>query len=718
MDTLPAEVFRSAPSGNHPFFPSRPVQAADQFPNPEQRYRNFFSNAQEGIFLTAPNGRYIDVNPALATLYGFSSPEELIAYFQDIRQQLYVDPGRRDAFIRILERDNLVTGFESQVRKKDGKRIWITENARAVYGDGGMVRYYEGTVMDITARKETETELEVQRAYFSQLFANSPQAIVIIDTGRNVVDCNQSFADLFGYRAVDIIGFGMRALIVPDELQVECENLRNAILDGRTVQCETSRRHRNGHLIPVSMIGFPIRVGDSINALTYIYQDISERKAFEEQITHQAFHDALTGLPNRTLFAERLDRALERSRRRPALHYAVVMIDLNKFKAINDSMGHPAGDQLLIEVSRRLNSCVRTVDTVARLGGDEFALILEEFASKKELLKVARRMHSALCEPFRLHGTDIIPGASFGIVNEMAAYSSSGDVLRDADIAMYRAKHQGKGMVLFDNRMREELMETINMEAELREVLARDGLTLHYQPIVSIADEILEGFEALVRWEHPLRGMIPPDRFIPLAEETGLIVDLGKWVIREACRRLKNWQDTLTLARPLTMNVNVSIRQFARPGLVEHVMEVLGHYDLNPACLKIEVTESVIMQDADRIITELNRLRSFGVNIAIDDFGTGYSSLSYLRRMPIDHLKIDRSFISGSEDTGENDQIVRSIISLARSLGLSVIAEGVENREQLERLRALNCDKAQGFLFSRPVNDKKALELIRTFNSL
>lgn len=715
---MPAEVFRSAPSDNHPRFPSHLPYAADRFLNSEQRYQNFFRNAQEGIFLTAPNGRYIDVNPALATIYGFSSPEELIAYFQDIRQQLYVDPGRRDTFIRILERDKLVSGFESQVRKKDGKRIWITENARAVYDEGGMVRYYEGTVMDITARKETEAELAVQRAYFSQLFANSPQATVIIDTGRNVIDCNQSFAELFGYRAVDIIGFGMRALIVPEDLHIECENLRNAILDGRTVQCETSRRHRNGHLIPVSMIGFPIRVGSSIDAITYIYQDISERKAFEEQITHQAFHDALTGLPNRTLFGERLDRALERSRRRSSLFYAVLMIDLNKFKAINDSMGHPAGDRLLIEISTRLTSCVRSVDTVARLGGDEFAIILEEFTSKKELLKVARRMHSFLCEPFRLHGTDIIPGASFGIVTEMMTYSSAEDVLRDADIAMYRAKHLGKGMVLFDSRMREELMETINMEAELREVLARDGLTLHYQPIVSIADERLEGFEALVRWEHPLRGMIPPDRFIPLAEETGLIIDLGKWVISEACRRLKIWQDSLTSHNPLTMSVNVSIRQFARPGLVEHVMEVLRLNDLDPACLKIEVTESVIMVDADRIITELNRLRSLGVNIAIDDFGTGYSSLSYLRRMPIDHLKIDRSFISGPEESGENEQIVRSIISLARSLGLSVIAEGVENRQQLERLRQLNCDKAQGYLFSRPVNEKKALELIRTFNHL
>jgi Amt family ammonium transporter len=587
-----------------------------------------------------------------------------------------------------------------------------------VYGDNGEISYYEGTVMDITDRKRAENDLEIQRAYFSQLFANSPQAIVIIDTRRNVINCNAGFEQLFGYRAVDIVGFGMRALIVPDELQAECENLRNAILDGRTVQCETSRRHRNGTLIPVDMIGFPVRVGDAINGILYIYQDISERKSFEAQITHQAFHDGLTGLPNRTLFGERLERALERSRRRPELFYAVLMIDLNKFKTVNDTLGHPAGDQLLIEVGKRLGDCVRAVDTVARLGGDEFAIILEEFTSRKELLKVARRMHSVLCEPFMLCGNDITPGASIGIVPRMAGYTSAEDVLRDADIAMYRAKQLGKGMMLFDQRMHQELVESINLEAELREVLANDGLTLHYQPIVTVAEERLQGFEALVRWDHPLRGMVPPDRFIPLAEETGLIVELGKWVIAEACRTLRTWQDSLVCARDLTMSVNVSCRQFAKPGLVEHVLEVLRHNDLDPACLKIEVTESVLMHDISRSVTELNRLRSLGVQIAIDDFGTGYSSLSYLRRMPIDHLKIDRSFISGFEEAQENDQIVCSIISLARSLGLTVIAEGVENREQLERLRTLNCDQAQGFMFSRPVDDQRARELIRRFAHL
>ncbi len=681
-----------------------------------ERYRTLFNNSLEGIFLTTPDGRYLDVNPSLAKIYGFATPHELINHFRDIKHQLYVTPDRRDEFVTTLARDHKVIGFESQVRKRNGAIIWISENARAVYDDQGNISYYEGTVIDITARKEAELELEIQRAYFSQLFANSPQAIVIIDTQRNVVNCNHGFEQLFGYRAVDIIGFGMRALIVPEELLVECENLRNAILNGETVQCETQRRHRDGTLLPVDMIGFPIRVGETINGIIYIYQDISERKSFEDQITHQAFHDALTGLPNRTLFGERLQRALERSRRRPELYYAVLMIDLNKFKAINDSLGHPAGDQLLIEVAKRLSVCVRTVDTVARLGGDEFAIILEEFTARKELLKAARRMHSILCEPFSLYGSDITPGASIGIVPKVSGYISAEEVLRDADIAMYRAKQQGKGIVLFDKRMHQELVESISLEAELREVLARDGLTLHYQPIVSVIDECLQGFEALVRWNHPLRGMVPPDRFIPLAEETGLIVELGKWVIAEACRTLKSWQQSIDGAKELTVSVNVSCRQFTKPGLAEFVTEVLEQNRLDPRCLKIEVTESVIMHDVNRAIHELNRLRALGVQIAIDDFGTGYSSLAYLRRMPIDHLKIDRSFISGLEEgIKENDQIVRSIISLARSLGLGVVAEGVESREQLEWLRQLNCDRAQGFMFSRPVDDAKAQELIRKY---
>ena len=692
-------------------------ESADKylFEQTSQKYLSIFNNTVEGIFLTTPLGTYLDVNPALAAIYGYSTPEELIRSFRDIGQQLYVDPARREQFTSTLRQEKKVTGFESQVRKKDGEVIWITENARAILADDGEVIYYEGTVMDITARKQAELNLEIQTAYFSQLFAKSPQAIVIIDMNRNVVSCNAGFEELFGFPAEEIVGFGMRTFIVPDELLVECENIRTSILAGKTVQCETSRRHRDGHLLPVSMIGFAIRVGGNVNGIIYIYQDISERKAFEEQITHQAFHDALTGLPNRMLLAERLERALERSRRRPEFRYALLLLDLNKFKTVNDSLGHPVGDMLLIQVGRRLSSCTRSMDTVARLGGDEFAIILEEFPSEEELLVTVRRMHSLLCKPFALSQAEITTGASIGIVPSIAGYSSAEDILRDADIAMYRAKQQGKGMMLFDTHMHQELVESISLENDLREVLEKGGLLLHYQPIVTVADERLEGFEALVRWNHPLRGMIPPDRFIPLAEETGLIVDLGKWVISEACRSLKLWQQAYPLARQLTMSVNVSVRQFAKPGLVEHITEVLHGNGLDPSCLKIEVTESVIMQDKAQVVGELNRLRALGVQIAIDDFGTGYSSLSYLRSMPIDHLKIDRSFISGFQESQENDQIVQSIISLARSLGLSVIAEGVETRGQLEKLRALHCDKAQGFMFSRPVDERKARELIGNF---
>ena len=679
----------------------------------EEKYSKIFRNTVEGIFLTTPSGTYLDVNPALAGIYGFSSPEELIRHFKDIRQQLYVDPERRDAFIRILKRDAKVINFESRVRKKDGEIIWITENARAVYDKDGEISYYEGTVMDISDRKQTEKDLEVQRAYFSQLFENSPQAIAIIDRKQNVINCNRGFEVLFGYRSVDIVGFGMRPLIVPEELLVECENMRTRILNGETVQCETQRRHRNGKPIPVFIIAFPIRIGEQIKGIIYIYQDISERKSFEKQITHQAFHDALTGLPNRTLFAERLNRALERSRRRLEFSYALLMIDLDKFKVINDSFGHPVGDQLLIEVGKRLTACVRAVDTVARLGSDEFAVILEEFTSNGELIKTAKRIQSTLGESFIVHGEEIMCGVSISIVPDMVAYASAENILRDVDIAMCRAKQTGKKILFFDKYMRHELLESINLETDLREALTKEELSLHYQPIISVMDKRLEGFEALARWQHPLRGMIPPDRFIPLAEETGLIVDLGRWAIAEACGKLKTWQDSFADARDLTMSVNVSIQQFAKPGLVEHIEAVLRRYDLNPVCLQIEVTESVLMQDPARTISQLNHLRNLGIQIAIDDFGTGYSSLSYLRRMPVDHLKIDRSFIKGLERVQQNEQIVRSIIGLARSLGLSVIAEGVESYEQFERLRVLNCDKVQGFVFSRPVDNQNAMEIIR-----
>ncbi|MEA4856872.1 EAL and GGDEF domain-containing protein [Solidesulfovibrio sp.] len=688
-------------------------RAEEQLRAAERKYRSIFENAVEGIFQTTPEGRYLEVNGTLARIYGFDAVAEMTEHFRDIKNQLYVVPSRRDDFVRELAAHDQVRDFESEIRKKDGSTIWISENARVVRDTAGAPLYYEGTVVDITDRKLAEEALATQRAYFAQLFANSPQAISLIDTHRNIVDVNAAFEELFGYRAADIKGYGMRAFIVPENLLTECENVRGSILSGKSVVRETARLHRDGRLIPVSMIGFPIVFKGAVQGLVYTYQDISERKAFEEQITHQAFHDALTGLPNRSLFADRLERALTRAARRGDYQYAVLMIDLNKFKGINDTLGHQAGDQLLVEVARRIAGCVRGMDTVARLGGDEFAVILEELKSKKEVMAVVERIGACLGQPCRLCGTSVTPGASIGIVLRTRDYASAEDLLRDADIAMYRAKEQGRASVIFDRKMHQEILEAISLEADLRHALEAGELLLHYQPIVDVQHGAIEGFEALVRWDHPSRGLVPPAQFIPLAEETGLILPLGRFVIAEACRQLRDWQREMPEARGLSVSVNVSCRQFVKDGLVEHVAQVLADTGLAPESLKLEITESVLMHDAQHTAQELTRLKALGVKIAIDDFGTGYSSLSYLRQLPIDHLKIDRSFISGEGCDGESQEIVKSIISLARSLGLTVIAEGVERADQLTRLRQAACDKAQGFMFSRPLDRHAAARFLR-----
>ena len=687
-------------------------RAEEQLDAAERKYRAIFENAVEGIFQTTPGGRYLEVNRTLARIYGFASVDEMTEHFRDIKNQLYVEPKRRDDFVRQLSAHDQVRNFESAIRKKDGSIIWISENARVVRDADGAVAYYEGTVVDITGRKQAEEQLAAQRAYFDQLFANSPQAIALIDMRRNIVDVNHAFEDLFGFKAAEIKGYGMRAYIGPKHLLGECESTRGAILSGKPMVRETFRQHRDGRLIPVSMIGFPIEFGGQPQGIVYVYQDISERKAFEEQITHQAFHDALTGLPNRSLFADRLDRALTRARRRGDYQYAVLMIDLNKFKGINDTLGHQAGDMLLVEVSRRLMACVRSMDTVARLGGDEFAVILEELKSKKEVMAVVDRIGASLGKPYVLCGTTVTPGASVGIVLRTRDYQSPEDILRDADIAMYRAKESGRPSMVFDRQMHQEILDAINLEADLRAALDRGELLLHYQPIVDVQTGQIEGFEALVRWDHPDRGLVPPVQFIPLAEETGLIQPLGRFVIAEACQQLRKWQLELPEAEQLSVSVNVSCRQFVKEGLVDHVAGVLETTGLDPACLKLEITESVLMHDAQHTAGELSRLKALGVKIAIDDFGTGYSSLSYLRQLPIDHLKIDRSFISGDDVSGESQEIVKSIIALARSLGLTVIAEGVEHQDQLDKLRSADCDKAQGFMFSRPVDKDAALALL------
>jgi diguanylate cyclase (GGDEF)-like protein len=437
----------------------------------------------------------------------------------------------------------------------------------------------------------------------------------------------------------------------------------------------------------------------------------SELQQSREHFRHAAFHDALTGLPNRALLLDHLKRAIERTRRRPEHLFAVLFIDLDRFKNINDSLGHGTGDHLLVALARRLEGCLRPTDTVARLGGDEFAILLDELEDARAAIAVAERIQGELAQPFNLDGHEVYTSASIGITLSETGYDRPEHVLRDADTAMYRAKEKGKARhELFDQVMHARAVALLKLENDLRRAVERGEFHVYYQPIYALDTRRITGFEALVRWLHPERGLVPPDEFIPLAEETGLITEIGRWVLAEACRQLHRWQ---TLApRPLTMSVNLSSRQFSQPHLIDQIEQTLAETGIAPRCLQLEITESVVMENAEAAATMLRQLRALGVQLSIDDFGTGYSSLSYLHRFPLSVLKIDRSFVSRMGAGDENAEIVRTVITLANNLDMLVVAEGVQTEAQFTQLRELNCNYGQGYLFSPPVDAECAAALL------
>jgi diguanylate cyclase (GGDEF)-like protein len=436
-------------------------------------------------------------------------------------------------------------------------------------------------------------------------------------------------------------------------------------------------------------------------------------KESREHFRHAAYHDALTGLPNRLLLTDHLRLAIERAKRNPDHSYALIFLDLDRFKYINDSLGHAAGDQLLVTIARRLEAGLRPTDTVARLGGDEFALLLDGLEDEGDAIRVAERIQEELTAPFNLGGHEVFTTASVGITLSAPGYEDPENVLRDADTAMYRAKENGKARYeLFDAVMHARAVERLRLENDLRRAVERGEFAVYYQPIVSLDNDRVAGFEALVRWEHPERGFVPPTEFIPVAEETGMIVEIGEWVLRESCRRMREWQRLSFDNRLLTISVNLSGKQFLQPNLIACVRQILHETDLDPRCLKLEITESIMMDNAEEASAMLVQLRSLGVQLSIDDFGTGYSSLSYLHRFPVNTLKVDRSFVARMGDHGENSEIVRTILTLASNLGMDVIAEGVETKGQLAQLKAMSCPYGQGYLFSAPVEAERAAALV------
>jgi diguanylate cyclase (GGDEF)-like protein len=433
----------------------------------------------------------------------------------------------------------------------------------------------------------------------------------------------------------------------------------------------------------------------------------------KERFRHAAFHDALTDLPNRNLFIETIKFLLEKSKVSKRHNFAILFLDLNRFKTINESLGHSIGDKLILHVAQRLSNLVRGEDMVARFSGDEFAIILNKVSDIEDAKAFADLIRQRIAEPFTLSGRRVFTGVSIGIAMSSSTYEEAEDILRDADIAMYYAKDKQKDIVVFDKTMHARAVTLLQLETDLRYAIDRDELCAYYQPIVDIDTLGLIGFEALIRWNHPRRGLVPPVEFIPVSEQTGLIVPITLWMLRHTCRQMVEWQSQSSENDFLILSVNLSGKHFAYSNLVDQVREIIEETGINPACLKLEITESAVMENAETVILMLKELKELGVQLSIDDFGTGYSSLSYLHRFPIDTLKVDRSFVSTMEDGSENGEIVRTIVSLAKTLGMNVVAEGIETIHQLHQLRVLGCEYGQGYLFSRPVPNIEAELLLK-----
>jgi diguanylate cyclase (GGDEF)-like protein/PAS domain S-box-containing protein len=666
----------------------------------------------EAIIATDLDGKVLYWNHYAEQLYGWSA-EEVMG--RRARQYIASEHHwrRADEIMEELRAGRTWSG-EFEVMSKDGISFPALFTDTPVYDERGDLIAIIGVCTDISERKQAEEALRESERRFRGSFDHAATGMALVGTDGRFLRVNKSLCEILGYSQAKLLTTTFQALTHPDDLETDLEHLKRLLAgEIRTYQIEKRYFHKEGYIVWVLLSTSLIHdeEGGPLYFVSQI-QDITERKALGERLQYQAHHDLLTDLPNRQLFLDRLEQAHKRTMRHPGHKVAVLFMDLDNFKVVNDSLGHEVGDMLLVRVGERLRRCLRPEDTLARFGGDEFAMVLENVQSPKDAVRVAKRIIEELGHSFVLEGRELVLRASVGIALGQDRTKGSGDLLKEADTAMYRAKADGVGYRVFEPKMYEQALRRLKLENEIRRGIEVEEFVVNYQPLVDLQTGEVWGSEALVRWEHPKRGLLEPSQFVPVAEETGLIVPLGESVLEEACRQAVQWKRERPQASPLVVCVNLSARQLRHHDLTETVEGVLQRTGLDSRCLSLDITETLYITVLGGNTAALDDLRQMGVRISIDDFGMGYSSLSYLKRLPVDTLKIDRTFVAGLGEDVEDTAIVRMLVDLAHTLGMKIVAEGVESEEQAEQLKEMGCDLGQGYYFAKPLPPEAALEFL------